>query len=434
MEDGEVEELYQYYDNFSKSELVDQILTIILIHKEESSDSNLLDDLVDEYVKNYESELTDKNGNVLDEDKRIAKITNIANKKYGQYNRKKLIRATQEYEYQKHSNMKKKELVELMVEEANNKKVIEYQYKVLKKVGNNKMISLKKLDKSKSTELLKNGDNNMVYKYKNKILKYEGYDPKQLGSFNNGANEIFVSKFATNKYSGFAAINAAKLSTPCPEPIDMYKYCSLIDEEFLEGIAISDWVYENSDSEDFEINLYNILLKIFKFLSKIHKENGFTHYDLHNENVIIDGKNEPKIIDYGFSYIRYDNKNCGGMSIEGAIYNRPMWSHDVFKLLFFIIRDIVYINKKLNKGKSIKTVYFENILELLQKSLNLFLEQISLSLRLFKTDELAYKSITIEKYLDKYNAYSAPTKEIQDANNLTFDEFMKIFKSYGKEL
>jgi len=423
MEDGEVEELYEYYEELTKEELVDKILEIILYQKDNLDDKILINELIGDTIQNFEGTFTNQLGEQVSEEQRLSIIGDIVSKMFSKY----LLNLIKDDEYQKHSNMEKEELVELLVEHDNNKKVGEYQENILKNISEGEIINFDQIKESKDFEYLLLKTKNMVARYENKIIKYEGYDENELGTFNSGLDEIFVGTLVTNHYEGFVKVSGAKIMTPCPDNIT-YEFCSLINENYILGKSLGDWIISNILSKTFSLDLYSILLKVFENLSNAYKDTGFTHYDLHTENIMIDEFNNPTIIDYGYSYVRHDDKNCGQLLVMGEIYNRPMWLHDVFKILFSCLNLISQV-EKFKKNRKAKVV---SIMKFLQACINKFLASISISLDLFGKRSNNYTSISIQDYFDNYNSYFAPTKEIQDKNEITFDGFITIYITIKK--
>lgn len=87
------------------------------------------------------------------------------------------------------------------------------------------------------------------------------------------------------------------------------------------------------------IQFKDILIKlIFAYKQSLDKLD-FTHYDLHDNNIIIsikDGELIPVIIDFGFSHIKLRKSNLGEDFTDEGIYpDRSNWIYDFFKLLCF---------------------------------------------------------------------------------------------------
>ncbi len=103
-------------------------------------------------------------------------------------------------------------------------------------------------------------------------------------------------------------------------------------------------------------DIKNIFLQLFYALYEAYKRKKFTHYDLHQNNIIVSPiKSQEKItylagelqidkfkvviIDYGSSHIEYEGKHYGRV-YNGGIRNIQFWIHDVFKILMYIYKVI----------------------------------------------------------------------------------------------
>lgn len=114
-----------------------------------------------------------------------------------------------------------------------------------------------------------------------------------------------------------------------PENLDKFLSSSrsfgslFIVMEMIQGVTLYD--------VDYKLNYKEVFLKLFKALKYLHLKKAITHLDLSITNIIIDKKNEPFIIDFGFSidselYKSYDisamveNKSINNYINLGAVY------------------------------------------------------------------------------------------------------------------
>lgn len=506
MEKNEIEELEEYCYSLNKYELIEKLIDLLLLYR--------INDMKTENIINI---ILDFNSNRLF-NFQYTKIKNYVDLKICDSNDDIVTCSTKFYEWKKYlfnrlleltdsevkdvlllilyglyASYTEHHLVQLFLENFNNYKVNNSQFKILTKIKN------KKYGLSKNFKILKNSDEVLVLKDKSNIFKFETdpfntYDYK----FDTVLNEIFVSKVATNKYKGFSLIKSGLIKANCPKNLEG-TFCSVIEEEYIEGVTFKEWTnnkFSNLQSAIiFSKKMLDILLELFTNLYHVHKDTGYTHYDLHLGNIILTNENIPYIIDYGFSHVTYNGKYYGKYMPEGEIYNRPMWLHDVFKVLmccyyvlyekmvkpkekkilnimslirsnyeeilekfggenldklskiknyadifpyFFDENNFKYndiSNKKLEKFYNHLDVIFDMLHAFLviNESINLFFGQSGMILIFDDIDrnmdpEKGNIKITIINYMFHFKNYLAPTKDIQDNNKITFEEFIEIFK------
>lgn len=184
----------------------------------------------------------------------------------------------------------------------------------------------------------------MVYKYPNHRAKYEFEFKDEF------LHEIFVGVILN------------KLRPYVPNFVYTYGYEETNEDHcnpyiiFLENIPNSD-LLENYIPKLSKIEFFVIFLQILNALNLAYEEYSFCHYDLHDGNILIqkiefpfsyklyiDGKVKKiktnylaKIIDFGQSYVKFNNKSFGVYNRdELKVYNyksRPI--NDIYKLLCF---------------------------------------------------------------------------------------------------
>jgi hypothetical protein len=188
-------------------------------------------------------------------------------------------------------------------------------------------------------------------------------------------HELIVGLFGTNKlrqyipnfsyiFAGFQCggieMKDNKIKSYCNDK-DTFQY---ILYEFIKGLSFSD-IIKNISIEGF----LDLFLQILFSLQIAYEKIDFTHYDLHNGNIIIrtpfnhdfyipyktnnttyyiKTNKIATIIDYGYSHIKYNDNNYG-------IYNYPEYDvkgeksfplYDVYKLLMFSMLLTIDKNKE----------------------------------------------------------------------------------------
>lgn len=153
-----------------------------------------------------------------------------------------------------------------------------------------------------------------------------------------------------------------KVATWCLHDYNSVNY--VLFENVFPAITLSKYI-EACNGTDF-INIYLQVLYSLKLANKVC---GFTHYNLHSDNIMLrtlhDGKifniryeNEndnieyfrtkyiPTIIDYSFSRITIDGQNFGKFGYsQFSIYPDRDWIfHDLYKLLMFCIMKAIQVN------------------------------------------------------------------------------------------
>lgn len=170
-----------------------------------------------------------------------------------------------------------------------------------------------------------------------KIIKTSIYqtDIKKY-SFNHVLNECFIGYFGLNTLNSF---NFAKIEgfqiAECPwnasdSEWNLYKdkTCIYTIYEYIPGVSFRDYLETASFDQ-----IKSILLELFEALYQASTLLDFTHFDLHQENIIIHN-DRPVIIDYGQSHIKYDNYDFGRINPRFHIYNKNVWYTDILCILF----------------------------------------------------------------------------------------------------
>ena len=195
-------------------------------------------------------------------------------------------------------------------------------------------------------------DNGTVYENPSMILKSSGELSEARGGSEDLLHEGFVGLYGTNRLRNtipnFAYVYAA-FHTPLPvvegDTYVLYEHIrpSVPLREYMDGCTAQEWL--------------GIYMQILYSLRYAAQEVGFTHYDLHDRNVLIRkvGDSNPfsilyptergneylstthvaTIIDYGLSHITYQGKHYGSYAAltYGVFPRRCFPLTDAYKLL-----------------------------------------------------------------------------------------------------
>lgn len=72
--------------------------------------------------------------------------------------------------------------------------------------------------------------------------------------------------------------------------------------DFVSGVTLKEYLNERGSSKSAKINDIKLLSKILDALSYAHKNHVY-HGDIHSENILVIGKNDPVLIDFGTSML-----------------------------------------------------------------------------------------------------------------------------------
>lgn len=156
-------------------------------------------------------------------------------------------------------------------------------------------------------------------------------EPEYYYKFNEVLNEAFVGLFGLKNLNIdiFSKVLDANINQKCHYVKDR---CNYVVYELIEGVPLLEYIKSATEK-----SMKNILLSLFIGLNKAYNIIEFTHYDLHLENIMINNKGDPIIIDYGSSHIKFGGINYGRELMEGNIFNKPLWVHDILKLCLSIL-------------------------------------------------------------------------------------------------
>jgi hypothetical protein len=203
-------------------------------------------------------------------------------------------------------------------------------------------------------------DDNLVVKHGKYVLKiYSPNETTNTDKFNQHINEAFVGLFGLNALRNIGIINFALIYDivflkDCHklQEIKSYSDCNYVLYEYIEGVTLREFMI----SSDVPI-MVCVIRQIMYALYEANITSDFTHYDLHDDNIVIKHERvnieypnlkkkigcdyRAVIIDYGSSHITLITKSgekadFGRIFPEGNIENEVFWIHDVFKILFFM--------------------------------------------------------------------------------------------------
>lgn len=191
----------------------------------------------------------------------------------------------------------------------------------------------------------------IIYDKKKKFISSDGtyifkYSTTPPDERNEILHELFIGLMVTNNFPGFSKIYSGQIDVDCPTKLENMWKCSYLVGQNIEGVDFYSWLNSNRKKfrrdEKFSKDIFKLFKTVINNLWVAYEATYFTHYDLHLGNVIITEDQDPVIIDFGLSFAKLDGVNIGTMLTDGEVYNRPMWQHDVFKLLFCIYGQIEY--------------------------------------------------------------------------------------------
>lgn len=200
-------------------------------------------------------------------------------------------------------------------------------------------------------------------------------------------HELFVGLYGINKLKklipNFVYTYGALF---CGSPIidkdnnQVVNFCSksnknvvyLLLENIKNSISMRDYIKTCTFNQWLEV-----YLQVIGALRLAKKECDFTHYDLHDGNVLIQTLDQPitidygdykittttlaVIIDYGFSHIQYNNEHFGtyGRNDKGIFPDRSFILYDYYELLMACYEDKK--NEDLNRGLQQIFLFFNNV-------------------------------------------------------------------------
>ena len=212
---------------------------------------------------------------------------------------------------------------------------------LINELNSRETVSFKPMMKILSSET---EPNVMVISYQDDYLHLV-FKSQVDGTFNEVLHETVVGLFGINQLQSpfFAKVLSGSYPSLCPKLItkETSKNCAFVVYEFISGKTLHDWlnIHHYILSDTIGRDLLLIVKDIIHALHYANKTVDFTHYDLHLQNIIITESSRkyiPVIIDYGSSHIKYEGEDYGRTLIEGQIYNREMWYHDIFKVLMAV--------------------------------------------------------------------------------------------------
>jgi hypothetical protein len=187
----------------------------------------------------------------------------------------------------------------------------------------------------------------------------------------------FAMSFGMFECSGMVVGTKGDVKEFCARKEGDDKY--IIMENVRGGISLRDV----SKRYDFDMT-YNFLMQVFYSLEIAQRLVGFTHYDLHGDNVLIRslpdkyGKkafidygdvkmlvpNVATMIDFGMSRVSEGDKNYGtyGLEKNNVFADRSNILYDIFKLMMWTRETVVNSDEKRNSmNKMISSLFFPSM-------------------------------------------------------------------------
>lgn len=217
-------------------------------------------------------------------------------------------------------------------------------------------------------------------------------------SFDELLHEYFIGRYGTNQLRlKYNILNFAYIMGmfKCSLPVignnkEVVSFCNensfrgeyLVYENIIPAVSMKDFI---KDPKTTFLDWLNCYMQVLYALNTANQVTGFTHYDLHTDNVLIRKfSDEPvalpykterglieyiyttniaTIIDYGRSFIYHQNQPYGVAGLEeyGASSREPFFLYDAFKLLVFSL-SYAYQYKKTEMVNKISEIFaFFNI-------------------------------------------------------------------------
>lgn len=193
-------------------------------------------------------------------------------------------------------------------------------------------------------EFIKELDEFIVIKQTN----LERLHDEEDDDFDDVLHEAFIGFYAMNnlrKYIPNFVYTYGLFRNPCVYPRSIN--CNYLLLELIPGQVWTKFIKTATVSE-----FLNIFLQTCLSLNLARELYGFTHYDLHSDNIIIKKLDKPieirygpeniittklvaKIIDFGNAHVKIDGTDYGRVWKKVNVHNYTFWEQDIFKILGF---------------------------------------------------------------------------------------------------
>ena len=131
-----------------------------------------------------------------------------------------------------------------------------------------------------------------------------------------------------------------------------FPLCDYLYLEKIEGVTLRAYLRYNYCLLS---RFKSIMSHIIRSYKVAYDTLDFTHYDFHDNNVIINTNGLPVIIDFGTSHIKLPEGHLGNsLKSDGRYPDRSNWIHDFFKLLGFCA-----LNTNMPTGNGFNPLYEE---------------------------------------------------------------------------
>lgn len=220
---------------------------------------------------------------------------------------------------------------------------------------------------------------------------------------------------------------------------------SYILYEYISGLTYHEFIKDCS-LEEFLCTFAQIILALKKSYILL----DFTHYDLHTANIIVKNTNItsikynnvicktcnkiPVIIDYGTSHIKLNGTHCGNLNSYMIRYqvfqDRSFPMHDVYKLLFYCVFNILHYNSKIKK-QIIPLLSFFTKIEATKIDYDELFDELNLQEKIYYPIPYSKETANIEQnewdeFKDKYNLPNN-YNPVHCNINLSLDDFIEFF-------
>lgn len=155
---------------------------------------------------------------------------------------------------------------------------------------------------------------------------------------------------------GLVWLQLAKLNNRHFAPIIQYGIVEDVDVlvyKRIHGLTLND--YMNKSPTHHIDTFVSIISHTFKGLYEAYNTMGYTHYDLHPDNIIITSEGIPVMIDYGLSYAASD-PNTGTDFKAVKIKRETWWGYDAIKLLCNLYE---IASVEINTASKKKKIYYQ---------------------------------------------------------------------------
>lgn len=182
-----------------------------------------------------------------------------------------------------------------------------------------------------------------------------------LGLFQCSPPYIDSQDYLSSQPPSIKSLRDRRALTHCQNDVTANQVNYILYENVTGGVTFREFIIKGCSFEEY----MNVLTQVVLAINEAYLEVGFTHYDLHDENVLVrtlpEEINIPyrvdsagavrylrtryvaTIIDLGRSHIRYEGEDFGYSFIEAGLYpDRPYPMYDIYKILLFSLNSAAF--------------------------------------------------------------------------------------------